>query len=159
MNYPQLLILDEPMNGLDPLGMRDLRNMLKSLAANGMSILISSHILGEMDQLCDRIGILSHGYLITERDMAEFHHNKQPIYEVRVNDAEEALTLLRNEYGGEVSAQEVVAGTLEVQSAVITPSQINRTLVMGGIDVQEIHEKKQSLEELYLQLTGGAEIE
>ncbi len=159
MNYPQLLILDEPMNGLDPLGMRDLRNMLKSLAANGMSILISSHILGEMEQLCDRIGILSHGYLITERDMAEFHHNKQPIYEVRVNDAEEALTLLRNEYGGEVSAQEVVAGTLEVQSAVITPSQINRTLVMGGIDVQEIHEKKQSLEELYLQLTGGAEIE
>ena len=48
---------------------------------------------------------------------------------------------------------------MEVQSAVITPSQINRTLVMGGIDVQEIHEKKQSLEELYLQLTGGAEIE
>ena len=159
MNYPQLLILDEPMNGLDPLGMRDLRNMLKSLAANGMSILISSHILGEMDQLCDRIGILSHGYLITERDMVEFHNNKQPIYEVRVNDAEEALTLLRNEYGGEVSAQEVVAGTLDVQSAVITPSQINRTLVIGGIDVQEIHEKKQSLEELYLQLTGGAEIE
>ncbi len=91
--------------------------------------------------------------------MAEFHHNKLPVYEIQVNDAEEALALLAKEYGGEVAARESVAGTLDVQSAVITPSQINRTLVIGGVDVQEIHEKKQSLEELYLQLTGGAEIE
>lgn len=159
MNYPQLLILDEPMNGLDPLGMRDLRSMLKSLAANGMSVLISSHILGEMDQLCDRIGILSHGYLIAERNMEDFHHSQQPLYEVRVNDAEAALDLLRSEFGDQILAEEAVAGTLTVQSAAVSSAQMNRTLIKGGVEVSEIYEKKQSLEELYLQLTGGAEIE
>ena len=164
MNYPQLLLLDEPMNGLDPLGMKDLRNMLQSLAANGMAILISSHILEEMDLLCDRIGILSHGYLIAEREMEELHHAKVPVYEIHVNDAEDALRSLRENYGEEVfsiilKAEETVAGTLEVQTALITAAQLNRTLVQSGVDVEEIHEKKQSLEELYLQLTGGAEIE
>lgn len=159
MNYPQLLLLDEPMNGLDPLGMKDLRNMLQSLAANGMAILISGHILEEMDLLCDRIGILSHGYLIAEREMKELHHAKVPVYEIHVNDAEEALRSLRENYGEEVKAEETVAGTLEVQTALITAAQLNRTLVQSGVDVEEIHEKKQSLEELYLQLTGGAEIE
>ena len=61
--------------------------------------------------------------------------------------------------GEEVKAEETVAGTLEVQTALITAAQLNRTLVQSGVDVEEIHEKKQSLEELYLQLTGGAEIE
>lgn len=159
LNYPQLLILDEPMNGLDPLGMMDLRNLLKSLAASGMSILISSHILEEMDQMCDRIGILSHGYLIAERDMEEFHHSKTPVYEACVTEGEKAVSVLREEFGEELTIQEKGEGVLELSSDSITAQQINRALILGDVDVTEIHEKKQSLEELYLQLTGGAEIE
>ncbi|MBQ7915747.1 MAG: ABC transporter ATP-binding protein [Firmicutes bacterium] len=159
LNYPQLLILDEPMNGLDPLGMRDLRNLLRSLAANGMSILVSSHILEEMELMCDRIGIMSHGYMIAERNMDEIHHAQTPVYLVRVNDPEEALKLLSEEYGEQLHAKEAVGGRIEVETTLISASQINRILIKAGIEVQEIHEKKQSLEELYLQLTGGAEIE
>jgi ABC-2 type transport system ATP-binding protein len=71
LGEPDLLILDEPTNGLDPSGMADMRDLIRKLAARGSTVLLSSHLLGEVQQLCDRVGVIAGGRLRTESTVAE----------------------------------------------------------------------------------------
>ena len=161
LNYPQLLILDEPMNGFDPVGMRELSKLLRSLADNGTSILVTSHITNQMESMCDRIGILSHGYLIAERAMNEFRNEKSNVYDIVVapEEAAKAVKILNQHLDEELEVWRGNPGELSVTSPKLSSAAINRMMLNNGIALQEITVRRLSLESLYTQLTGGAEIE
>ncbi len=157
--YPQVMLLDEPMNGLDPIGLKELTELLKGLSANGMAILVTSHILEQMDRLCDKIGILANGYLIAERDMEEFRNRRNSLVDIQVSDVETARRILEERFGDSVAVLEASEHILTLELADAEAWEINRLLLTEGQEVSEIHSRRQTLEELYTSLTGGAEIE
>ena len=157
--YPQVMLLDEPMNGLDPIGLKDLTELLKGLSANGMAILVTSHILEQMDSLCDKIGILASGYLIAERDMEEFRNRKSSVLELTVSDAEAARDILEERLPEAVTVTQAAGKSLVLEITGAEAWEINRLLLTEGLEVSEVFSRRQTLEELYTSLTGGAEIE
>jgi ABC-2 type transport system ATP-binding protein len=114
LNDPDLLILDEPANGLDPAGIVEMRDLLRSLAAQGKTIFISSHVLGEVQQLCTRVGIINHGKLITETSIDELVQRKGE-FVVQIENAPAALALIRAQPWGQ-------AARLADNGQIITPA-------------------------------------
>ncbi|MBQ6240220.1 MAG: ABC transporter ATP-binding protein [Firmicutes bacterium] len=165
LKYPQLLILDEPIKGFDPSAMHDFVQLIKSIAANGTSVLLTSYLLGEMEELCDRIGIMSHGYLIAEKATEDLQKGDDSSFILRVGeDSEErAFQVLRENQNKDVSETYAFDKTaecvFEIKDCTMSPSRLNRILVEAGVEVEEIRTHRQTLEELYTSLTGGAEIE
>ena len=165
LKYPQLLILDEPIKGFDPSAMHDFTQLIKSIAANGTSVLLTSYLLGEMEELCDRIGIMSHGYLIAEKATEDLQKGDDSSFILRVgeNSEERAFQVLRENQNKDVSETYAFDKTaecvFEIKDCTMSPSRLNRILVEAGVEVEEIRTHRQTLEELYTSLTGGAEIE
>ena len=89
---PELVILDEPTNGLDPAGMRDMRRLIRELGAEGRTVLLSSHLLGEVQQICDRVGIISDGRMVAEHNVDELRGEQELV--VRAAPREDAQRLL-----------------------------------------------------------------
>ncbi|HCR3586222.1 TPA: ATP-binding cassette domain-containing protein, partial [Enterococcus faecium] len=94
MHKPKVLILDEPINGLDPIGIAEVRDLIKSLKENGTTILISSHILPELENLADRIGIINDGNLIDEINLEEWNSHNEFGVKIYVDKTQEAINLL-----------------------------------------------------------------
>jgi ABC-2 type transport system ATP-binding protein len=165
LKYPQLLILDEPLKGFDPSAMHDFVQLMKSIAANGTSVLLTSYLLEDLEDLCDRVGIMSHGYLIAERATADLQVGDTSAFTIRIKEGSEteAYQLLRDNQNKDInetySFDKVSDCIFEITSSTMPPSRLNRILVEAGIDVEEIRTHRQTLEELYTSLTGGAEIE
>jgi ABC-type multidrug transport system ATPase subunit len=148
LRTPRLLILDEPTNGLDPRGIREIRDLLLELNAEGTTIFLSSHLLSEVDELCDRVGVVDRGNLVLQQDLAQLH---EPTGEVRLDtpDAAEAVTLL----GPDVVHRDGTA--LLVRSD--DPAALNKRLVAAGLSVREIRPRRRSLEEVVLAVTGPSQ--
>ena len=142
---PSLLILDEPGNGLDPRGISDLRELLLSLSAEGVTVFLSSHQLAEVDQLCTRIGIMDHGRLVLQEDLSLL---RAPTGQVLVEtpDPERALALL----DGTVEHRD--GTTLLVRCD--DPASLNARLVGAGIQVSALTPYAKSLEEVVLAVIG-----
>src|SRR5205823_9156215 len=142
---PRLLILDEPSNGLDPRGIREIRDLLIELNQAGTTVFLSSHLLAEIDQLCTRVGVVDRGKLVLQQDLAEL---RAPTGRVLVDseDAAAAKSLL----DGQVEQQD---GTRLVVRAG-DPAELNARLVAGGIRVREIGPERRGLEQVVLELTG-----
>jgi ABC-type multidrug transport system ATPase subunit len=143
---PRLLILDEPGNGLDPRGIRDFRQLLIDLNAAGTTIFLSSHLLGEVELLCTRVGVLNRGRLVLQEDLADI---QAPTGRVIVDspDAARATALL----DGRVEASE--GSRLVVRHD--DPAALNARLVAEGIRVTEIAVHRRSLEEVVLEVTSA----
>lgn len=147
---PKLLILDEPINGLDPAGIEEIRELLRSLAHDhGITIMISSHLLDEIEKLCDHIGILESGKLIYQGSMEALDRYRKPACVFGVDDPVRAAGML-NGLGARVRDDQVV---LPHQDAAMR-ARINQKLVESGVAVSEILEEQKSLEDLFLDLTG-----
>lgn len=165
LKYPQLLILDEPLKGFDPSAMHDFVQLMKSIAANGTSVLLTSYLLEDLEDLCDRVGIMSHGYLIAERATADLQVGDTSAFTIRIKEGSEteAYQLLRDNQNKDInetySFDKVSDCIFEITSSTMPPSRLNRILVEAGIDVEEVRTHRKTLEELYTSLTGGAEIE
>ncbi|MEV4488515.1 ABC transporter ATP-binding protein [Micromonospora coxensis] len=149
---PQLLILDEPANGLDPAGIREMRDLVRSLAASGVTVLISSHILAEIQLICDHVTIISAGRRVAagrvDEVLAGFDQHE---WQVGVAEPERAAALLRDA-GLSVTDHEgllVVGGAPE-------PELISRTLGEQGLWVRELTPIRPDLESVFLELTGTA---
>ena len=148
---PKLVILDEPTSGLDPQGMKDVRELILRLAKDeGMTVFLSSHLLYEVEQVCDRVGVINYGKLIAEGDVRELLRREVELVELVVNDASRASELLR-------SFDWIEIMTLEQERiAVRAPSQripeVNRALVAADIDVSAIVSRTMTLEDLFLKL-------
>jgi ABC-2 type transport system ATP-binding protein len=148
---PELLILDEPTNGLDPKGMADMRGLVRELGSGERTVLLSSHLLGEVEQICDRVGVIHKGNLVAEGTVAELRGEEGLL--VRAEPFEEARQISERLKG--VEAVNVVDGMLRLATDPGRAAEINAKLVSAGLRVRELRPAEQSLEEVFLELTGG----
>ncbi len=146
---PELLILDEPTNGLDPAGMADMRDLIRSLGSGERTVLLSSHLLGEVEQICDRVGVISKGRLIAESTVEELRGGAALLVAARplVRARERVEQLLGAE------RVEVLDGTLRLDADPATAGRINRELVRANVEVTELHPVERTLEEVFLEMT------
>ena len=149
LRTPELLILDEPTNGLDPQGIREIRELLLGLHAKGTTVFLSSHLLAEVEQLCDRVGVLDRGRLVVQDQLSAL---QQPTGRVVVHtpDPSHAVAFLSGVPGAEVVDR-------DGQRLVVThpdPARLNALLVGNGVRVRELAEQRRSLEEAVLEATG-----
>jgi ABC-2 type transport system ATP-binding protein len=150
---PQLLLLDEPTTGLDPAGMRDMRDLVKRLAADGITILLSSHILAEVEELCNRVAIIRRGSIIYEGRLDELLSSAGGGYRLRSPELERAQMLLGAQPG--IEALAAVDGHLRFQADDAALSAASIALGRAGIGITELAPQTTSLEELFLVMTGG----
>ncbi len=146
---PELLILDEPTNGLDPAGMAEMRDFIRSLADGGRTVLLSSHLMGEIEQVSDRVGVIRDGSLVAEGTVAQLRGRAG--LRVRAEPQAEAARLI-----GALPEVETVAandGLLEVVVDTAQAAAINRMLVQSGVAVSAIYAQTASLEDVFLELT------
>jgi ABC-2 type transport system ATP-binding protein len=157
LSDPRLLLLDEPANGLDPAGIVAMRDTLRNLAASGKTVFVSSHILGEVRQLADMVGIIAAGRLVREGSLDDILSG-EAIVRVRITPEEvaRAVATLTGSLGeGQVSVRSAEAGWLSVQADAGRASEVNRTLAQAGIYASELTAES-DLESVFLELTGGA---
>ncbi|EAE7323474.1 ABC transporter ATP-binding protein [Listeria monocytogenes] len=153
LSNPKLLILDEPTNGLDPSGIHEMRDFIRALARNeGISVLVSSHLLSEIELLCDRVAIMTDGTIIKTDQVAHLLSSRAQL-RWRVTPIEQAKAFLESVTEVEVDGDYLVTAMNE-ESA-----EWNEQLVAKGIKVHEIDKRKPSLEDLFLELTGGQSID
>ena len=151
---PELLILDEPTNGLDPEGVADMRDLIRSLGRGERTVLLSSHLLTEVEQVSDRVGVIREGRLVAEGTVEELRGRKRLL--VRVTPLERALLVAEQLEG--VEDARVADGALTLAtSGELEASVVVRRLVDAGLDVSEVRPVERSLEEVFLDLTRGEE--
>ena len=152
LNNPDLLILDEPANGLDPAGIVEMRDLLRGLAADGKTVFISSHVLSEVQQICTRVAIINHGKLVRVAPVAELL-DAPGEFEIQVDSPEELVAALRLQPWGQEARVE--------HGLVITRAPEGRGrnligfLVQNGHNPDSVSERQRDLEDIFLSLTGG----
>jgi ABC-2 type transport system ATP-binding protein len=150
LNKPKLLILDEPTNGLDPAGIREFRDLMRQLANSGMAVFVSSHLLGEVQQLCDRVAILKDGVIVTEKDVKHLLETGSSTYHICVDQEQLALHLLNRE---QIPVQVVKSNMIQVEVNEEQIKWIVRFLVENNVNISLVEKSSDSLEELFLNLT------
>jgi ABC-2 type transport system ATP-binding protein len=147
---PDLLILDEPTNGLDPNGMADMRELVSRLAASGRTVLLSSHLLGEVQQVCDRVGVIAGGRLLTESTVADLRGASSLfVHAEPVADAERVIAAVL----GPVDVRRTGDGGLQVATGPARNPELVRAMVQAGIELHEIRSAERSLEEVFFEMT------
>lgn len=158
LKNPKLLILDEPANGLDPGGIREMRTLVRDLAASGMTVVLSSHILGEIQLICDSVTIISAGRRVAAGPVAQVlaqHASTAVRVRVETSAALGAATELLRSAGAEVAVEH---DHLMVANAP-QPAQITRVLAASNIFVSELAPVAVDLESVFLELTGTAPVD
>ena len=151
LKEPELLILDEPTNGLDPQGMADMRKLITTLGQGRRTVLISSHLLNEVELICTRVGVIQRGRMVAEGTIDELRGAAH--LSVRAEPADRARALLEAEAGpGNVSVDGDAGFRVKVDLS--RAAEINRKLVEAGIAVSELSAGERSLEEVFMELTG-----
>ena len=154
MHKPKVLILDEPINGLDPIGIAEVRNLIKSLKENGTTILISSHILPELENLADRIGIINDGNLIDEINLEEWNSHNEFGVKIYVDKTQEAINLLsKNGVNSEQMA--TFNKGIIIKNENVKVSDLNKIFIKNDFEVNGIIEEKITLEDYFKKVTGG----
>jgi ABC-2 type transport system ATP-binding protein len=158
MHKPKLLILDEPTNGLDPQGIKELRDILKDLAhSDGVCVVVSSHLMSEMELMCDRVGIIANGKMIGTYTMEEIISQSQESvteYTIETDDAEKAAELLA--VGENVTAQgNMLYLKLDNKNAQQEIAEAIKLMAKNDINIYSVHPKEsKKLEEVFIELTG-----
>ena len=149
LGEPDLLVLDEPTNGLDPAGMADMRALLVDVAAGGQTVLLSSHLLAEVQEICDRVGIIAGGRLLVESTVAEL----RGATEIRLvaEPIDRALAVAMRVAGDD--AVEVDGPVLRVSGPAAQAPELARALVGAGVDITELTPVERSLEDVFFDLT------
>ncbi|TVX92962.1 ABC transporter ATP-binding protein [Paenibacillus agilis] len=167
---PKLLILDEPTNGLDPLGIKELRQFIRVLAESGMAVFVSSHLLSEIQLMCDRVAIISNGKVLAVDDVNNLLLGRNQYVIWFVSDIEQAAKVLKqsgftrivNEKDAIID-ESILIGLPE--SRVLTDTHpdhiadLNRLLLEHGVHVNGIQRVMPTLEQLFLEMTEGGHIE
>ncbi len=147
---PALLILDEPTNGLDPAGMAEMRDLIRSLGRGDRTVLLSSHLMTEVEQICDRAGVISGGRLVAEGTVAELRGRDH--LRLRASPLEPAARIVAGLQG--VAGVEVAGDALRIATDPAQAARINRALVEAEIAVSELVREQASLESIFLDLTN-----
>jgi ABC-2 type transport system ATP-binding protein len=152
---PELLILDEPTNGLDPAGMAEMRDLIRNLAHEHRSVIISSHLMTEIEQVCDRVGVIRRGEMVAEGTVDSLRPRET--LRVKTNPLVEARALVASLHG--IDDVEIVDSALRVSTDPAKAAAINRTLIEAGFPVSELRVERASLEEIFFALTRDDEEE
>ncbi len=147
----ELVILDEPTNGLDPQGTREVRGLIREIASDGITVLVSSHLLAEVEQICTHVGVMRTGRLVFQGTLDELRTRGSARIQVRTSDAQRAAEIL-----GKLGLADVQAADGEVSAALgdRAPQDICRELVYADIPVAGLDTPRPSLEDLFVGLTG-----
>jgi ABC-2 type transport system ATP-binding protein len=149
LKEPELLILDEPTNGMDPAGMAEMRTFIRDLGRGRRTVLLSSHLMAEVEQIADRVGVISGGKLVGEGTVEELR-GRESLW-IRAEPLEEAERVVANLQAVEQVSR--VDGGLRIAADPAAAAGINRKLVEAGIDVGELRHERASLEKVFLELT------
>jgi ABC-2 type transport system ATP-binding protein len=148
----ELLVLDEPTNGLDPQGTREVRNLIRSLSAEGITIFISSHLLVEIEQICTHLAVMSRGKIVAQGSIEELSASE--ILSLRLVTAQGALAITALKSVGITAIVEGELVTAQVPSGQIKPEQIVQVLVELGVGIKSFTLDAPTLEERFVLLTG-----
>jgi ABC-2 type transport system ATP-binding protein len=153
---PQLLILDEPMNGLDPAGMQAMRETILALVKEGRTVVLSSHLLDEVERTCDAVAIVDRGKIVRQGAISELLAGASLVVQIECSDPDRARALVdAADIGAEVSVDPVgLRITLPAGTAPDVVADVNRVLVSSGISVYQLREVQTSLESWFLEVTS-----
>ncbi|MGH2890214.1 MAG: ATP-binding cassette domain-containing protein, partial [Solirubrobacteraceae bacterium] len=156
---PKLLLLDEPATGLDPGGMRDMRLLVKRLAGEGITIVLSSHLLAEVEDVCNRVAIVQRGTIVYEGEIAELKRAAGMSYRLLTTDDERALAVCRAQPGIADASSENGRITFTADDAAV--AELSQALVEAGALIKTLAPQSATLEDLFFSLTedgNGAEV-
>jgi ABC-2 type transport system ATP-binding protein len=157
LSDPELLILDEPTNGLDPAGIHEFRAMIRGFVAEGRTVLLSSHLLGEVERICDHVAIVDRGRVVTQGSIAELASGSAEAILVATSDDEEALAIVSCHRAVDAIdlADEGIRITLmpDVEPDAAA-DDIGRRLIEGGVAIRRFERARASLEERFLEVTS-----
>jgi len=154
LGNPRLLVLDEPTNGLDPNGIHGLRILLRNLATQqGLTIFLSSHLLSEVEELCDRVVVLHRGEVRAAGTLSELMNVKGFSYRIDVSDVSRALDVVQSVDGARAETG-TIKDSITVTSETDIARRINHALVSAGVGVDQLVRTQRGLEDIYIELTG-----
>lgn len=151
---PELLILDEPTNGLDPAGMKQIRNLLKTLCEEyGITIMVSSHILSEIESIADTIGVINHGMMIKEIGMKEIEEMSLAYIELTVANPKKAAYVLSDKLG--LSNFKIIENnTIRIYDQHISTQELSKVMALNDVEVTALGKQSETLEDYFLKMTA-----
>jgi ABC-2 type transport system ATP-binding protein len=152
---PELLILDEPTNGLDPAGIVEMRGLIRSFAGDGMTVLVSSHLISEIEQICDHVIMIRAGRLVHQGRVADLRATQQRDVIVAPEhdaDCERLAKIL--EAAGCTTTRQAAENTVRVETAGLSAADLNRLAARNNITLRQLAEQTRSLERAFFALTG-----
>jgi ABC-2 type transport system ATP-binding protein len=152
---PKLLLLDEPATGLDPAGMRDMRLLIRRLADQGMTVLLSSHLLAEVEEVCNRVAIVRSGKIVYEGEIAELKRGAGTVYRLITTDDARALEVCRVQPGITEVRTEHERIAFKADEAAV--AELSQALVEAGALIRALAPQSVTLEDLFFSLTEGVE--
>jgi ABC-2 type transport system ATP-binding protein len=155
---PELLILDEPTNGLDPAGIHEFRDMIRGFVAEGRTVLLSSHLLDEVEKICDEVAIVDRGKVVVQGSIAELAAGGKQTILIATSDEEQALAILAGHRGVKSASAEAsgIRVTLSANSVEVQ-DDISRRLVLAGLAIRRFEPARVSLEQRFLEITSRLE--
>jgi ABC-2 type transport system ATP-binding protein len=155
LRNPKLLLLDEPATGLDPAGMRDMRRLIRRLADAGMTVVLSSHLLAEVEELCNRVAIVRTGRIVYEGRISELKRTAASAYRLRTTDDARALEVCRAQRG--IAEPHIEAGEIHFTADEAAVPELSVALVEAGAQIRALAPQTVTLEDLFFSLTEGDE--
>jgi ABC-2 type transport system ATP-binding protein len=159
LHRPDLVLLDEPSSALDPVGRREVRDLIRQLRAEGATVFLNSHLLGEVEMICDRVAIVDRGRVVREGSLAEVIGGT-PQVRIAVDRADRELLAALARYGEVLSVEPTAAGQVTVVLGIAEPEQVPavaRTIVGQGVALYGLVPARRSLEEVFVSLVEGSE--
>jgi ABC-2 type transport system ATP-binding protein len=153
LREPRLLLLDEPATGLDPAGMRDMRDLIKRLAGDGITIMLSSHLLYEVEELCNRVAIIRKGSIVYEGRLGDLLATATTSYRLKTRDLERARTKCLNQAG--LDNVSLDGDELRFTADEDAVAALSLALGQARVAITQLVAETQNLEELFLGMTGG----
>jgi ABC-2 type transport system ATP-binding protein len=148
---PKLLVLDEPATGLDPAGMRDMRRLIRRLADEGITVVLSSHLLAEVEELCNKVAIVRAGRIVYEGAIAELKRSAGTTYRLATTDDDRALAVCRAQRG--IRDVRVQHGKIAFAADDGAAGELSQALVEAGALIQMLSPQTATLEDLFFSLT------
>jgi ABC-2 type transport system ATP-binding protein len=155
LRNPRLLLLDEPATGLDPAGMRDMRLLIRRLAGEGMTVVLSSHLLAEVEELCNRVAIVRTGRIVYEGHISELKRTAASAYRLRTTDDARALEVCRAQRG--IAEPRMEAGEIHFTADEAAVPELSVALIEAGAQIRALAPQTVTLEDLFFSLTEGEE--
>lgn len=151
LHKPKVLILDEPTNGLDPAGIKKLRDILKEIShKEGVAVFVSSHILSEMQLMCDRVAVLDNGKIVKVEKISDTNEEKEEVVEIKVRNIEKAVKILKEEFNLDVKIEN---NKINITVRTEKLPEVIKKLAIADTEIQLVIPKEHTLEDIFFDAT------